>query len=86
MFLDRGLCSSLSTIDKVGFKWWVSNNRPRHGPIYHSMRSALAQFKCALLANEKYSGLNSESLKHANPLLCLLVLRACLHILKCHLL
>ena len=30
------------------FKWWVSNNRPRHRPIYHAMRSARAQFKYAL--------------------------------------
>ena len=33
---------------RIEFKWWVSNNRPRHGPIYHAMRSAIAQFKYAL--------------------------------------
>ena len=33
---------------RTEFKWWVSNNRPRHGPIYHAMRSARAQFKYAL--------------------------------------
>ena len=29
------------------FKRWVSNNIPRHGPIYHAMRSARAQFNYA---------------------------------------
>ena len=32
----------------IEFKRWVSNNRQRHGPIYHTMRSARAQFKYAL--------------------------------------
>ena len=32
----------------IEFKWWVSNNRPRHWHIYHAMRSARAQFKYAL--------------------------------------
>ena len=33
---------------RIEFKWWISNNRPSHGPIYHAMRSARAQFKYAL--------------------------------------
>ena len=33
---------------RIDFKWWVSHNRPRHGPIYHAMRSSRAQFKYAL--------------------------------------
>ena len=33
---------------RIEFKWWVLNNRSRHGPIYHAMRSARAQFKYAL--------------------------------------
>ena len=27
------------------FKWWVSNNRPRHRSIYHAMKSSGAPFK-----------------------------------------
>ena len=33
---------------RIEFKWWVLNNSSRHGPIYHAMRSARAQFKYAL--------------------------------------
>ena len=35
-------------ISRIEFKWWVSNNRPRQGSIYHAMRSSRAQFKYAL--------------------------------------
>ena len=35
-------------ISRTDFKWWVANNRPRHGPIYHAMRMSRAQFKYAL--------------------------------------
>ena len=35
-------------ISRIEFKWWVSNNRPRHGSIYHAMRSSRARFKYAL--------------------------------------
>ena len=35
-------------ISRIEFKWWVSNNRPRHGSIYHAMRSTHARFKYAL--------------------------------------
>ena len=35
-------------MSRIDFKWWVSHNRPRHGPIYHAMRSPRAQFKYAL--------------------------------------
>ena len=35
-------------ISRIEFKWWVDHNRPRHGPIYHAMRMARAQFKYAL--------------------------------------
>ena len=36
---------NLSEYDRsrIEFKWWVLNNRPRHGPIYHVMRYALRQ-------------------------------------------
>ena len=36
------------SMSRIDFKWWVSHNRPRHGPIYHAMRSSRAQFKYAL--------------------------------------
>ena len=36
------------SMSRSDFKWWVSHNRPRHGPIYHTMRSSRAQFKYAL--------------------------------------
>ena len=36
------------SMSHINFKWWVSHNRPRHGPIYHAMRSSRAQFKYAL--------------------------------------
>ena len=35
-------------ISRIEFKWWVSNNRPRQGSIYHAMRSSRARFKYAL--------------------------------------
>ena len=35
-------------ISRNEFKWWVSNNTPRHGSIYHAMRSSRARFKYAL--------------------------------------
>ena len=35
-------------ITRDAFHWWTFNNRPRHGPIYHSMRTNRAQFKYAL--------------------------------------
>ena len=35
-------------VARTEFKWWVSKNRPRHGPIYHAMRSSRARFKYAL--------------------------------------
>ena len=35
-------------ISRTDFKWWVSHNRPRHGPIYHAMRMSRAQYKYAL--------------------------------------
>ena len=31
-------------ISRTDFKWWVANNRSRHGPIYHAMRMSRAQF------------------------------------------
>ena len=33
---------------RIELKWWLSNNRPRHGSIYHAMRSSRARFKYAL--------------------------------------
>ena len=33
---------------KDALKWWNLNNRPRHGPIYVSMRTSKAHFKYAL--------------------------------------
>ena len=30
---------------RIEFKRWVSNNSPRHGSIYHAMRSSRAGFK-----------------------------------------
>ena len=35
-------------IARDAFWWWTANNRPRHGLIYHSMRTSRAQFKYAL--------------------------------------
>ena len=35
-------------ISRTDFKWWVANNRPRHGPIYHAMRMSRAQLKTLL--------------------------------------
>ena len=35
-------------VSRTEFKWWVANNRPRHGPFYHAMRMSRAQFKYAL--------------------------------------
>ena len=32
---------------RIEFKWWISNKRLRHGPIYHAMKSERAQFKYA---------------------------------------
>ena len=31
-------------IARDAFKWWNLNNRPRHGYIYHEMRSSRARF------------------------------------------
>ena len=54
--------SHYHNVARTEFKWWVSKNRPRHGPIYHAMRSSRARFKYALrqcryneqqIANEK---------------------------------
>ena len=36
------------SMSRIDFKRWVSHNRPRHGPIYHAMRSSSVQFKYAL--------------------------------------
>ena len=36
-------------IARDAFHWWTFNNRPRYGPIYHSMRTSRAQFKYALI-------------------------------------
>ena len=35
-------------ISRDALKYWISNNRPRHGLIYHNMRTSHAQFKYAL--------------------------------------
>ena len=35
-------------IARDALHWWTFNNRPRYGPIYHSMRTSRAQFKYAL--------------------------------------
>ena len=35
-------------ISRDALKWWISNNRPRFGIIYHSMRTTCAQFNYAL--------------------------------------
>ena len=35
-------------ISRDALKWWISNNRPRDGLIYHNMRTSRAQFKYAL--------------------------------------
>ena len=36
-------------VERDAFHWWTFHNyRPRHGPIYHSMRTRGAQFKYAL--------------------------------------
>ena len=35
-------------ISRDALKWWISNNRPRFGIIYHDMRTTRAQFKYAL--------------------------------------
>ena len=40
--------SHYHNVARTEFKWWVSKNRPRHGPIYHAMRSSRARFKYAL--------------------------------------
>ena len=40
--------SHYHNVTRTEFKWWVSKNRPRHGPIYHAMRSSRARFKYAL--------------------------------------
>ena len=35
-------------ISRDALKWWISNNCPRDGLIYHNMRTSRAQFKYAL--------------------------------------
>ena len=35
-------------VARTELKWWVSKNKPRHGPIYHDMRSSRARFEYAL--------------------------------------
>ena len=32
---------------RIQFKWWVSENRPHPGSIYHAMRFSYARFKYA---------------------------------------
>ena len=34
-------------IARDAFHWWTFHNRPRHGPIYHSMKTSRALFKYA---------------------------------------
>ena len=50
------------SMSRIAFKWWVSHNRPRHGPIYHSMRSSRAQFKYALRQCRLELAINSTKL------------------------
>ena len=40
--------SHYHNVARTEFKLWVSNNRSRHGPIYHAMKSSRARFKYAL--------------------------------------
>ena len=40
--------SHYHNVVRTEFKWWVSKNRPRHGPIYHALRSSRARIKYAL--------------------------------------
>ena len=35
-------------ISRNALKWWINNNRPHDGLIYHNMRISRAQFKYAL--------------------------------------
>ena len=34
-------------IARDAFHWWTFHNRPRHGPIYYSMKTSRALFKYA---------------------------------------
>ena len=40
-------------ISRDALKWWISNNRPRDGLIYHNMRTTRAQFKYAFNVTKK---------------------------------
>ena len=49
--------------------WWKFYNKPRQGPIYHSMKSARARLKYALIATKR-----AEETARADALAMLLVL------------